>query len=312
MLNLKEIEIPELVEGKWYNLRTGRFISAKPSDYPTYIMNDEYKVAGTIDMIKRFFQINNLGEADRAIQDVVYEKISDIKVPSVNRTRIKENSSFFSFSLQREREPTKNVDHKHVVALTRDIAKIPDEILSKLCSFNLAGLNVKAKVIRVIDGDTFELAFFVPMKFLSERKTRYVGRARKPIEEIYALPYKDSDGFFTMMTVRSNGVDAAEHDTVEGIWAGRWFEHTFEKLEGIVYMNISIQDKYGRLLADIYEDENMTTNITKMLEGCLCPYTGKSVCEVYGGGTKSNSMKELPIITCEEQKEWKSRITFDD
>ena len=285
MKNLDSQEIPVIPEEKWYNLRTKRLITRKPEDYPDYVLNDTYRVAGTRDMLERFLEINSLSSTG--------------SVPSISRRR--------SRSPGEVRVDT--VDNR-VCTSTDDVSRVPRDILEKLCPFNFAGLRTKAVVTRVIDGDTFEVVFHAPFSFLSEVKTRYVGRARKPVQEIYALPSSESQGFFMKFQLRSKGVDAAEHNTVEGVWAKMWYEHNLSSLNDVVYLEIGCQDKYGRLLGDMYADPEYTRNLTSILVGVKCPYTNNTVCVMYDGGTKSSDMKSLTKIAPAEQREWRDRIKF--
>lgn len=191
-----------------------------------------------------------------------------------------------------------------------DIAKIPDAMLDTVCPFNIAGLRSKAKVVEIIDGDTFIIAFYLPLKFLFEPHLYQHERKSLADEKEVQIHTKQKallkspkptskkiqeGGLFMKMMVRLLSMDAFEHATKAGDKATEVTKELYDKLGGICYIQCGYFDKYGRLLVDIYQDPKYTIYLNDYLIKHPDPILGP-LAESYGGGTKSDYAKNLPRI----------------
>lgn len=115
--------------------------------------------------------------------------------------------------------------------------------------FSLNGLNVWAKVVKVYDGDTVTLVFFVNDK-----------------------PFK--------FRCRLNGIDCAEkksEDEAEVIHANRAIERLNEMIDNdLIYVKCKRFDKYGRVLVDLFDCDDSEFSFNDLLigEGLAYHYKG--------------------------------------
>lgn len=178
-----------------------------------------------------------------------------------------------------------------------NIQDLTNEQIENLPIFSFDGLNTIAKIIRIIDGDTVDMAFYVPYVFLS--KKGYIFRKDD-----------NENGFYTRVRCRLEGLDAAEHNTHEGIIASLYLEKILKPNKNYVWIQCRNADKYGRLLVNIYLDSNYINCINIM----MCNYEhseyGK-VCKKYDGTTKSDDFKKLTKLTPKEQKEFRDNLKID-
>lgn len=214
--------------GQWYNLSTGRKITKVPKECPGFLLHPSPRVAGTQIMIDRFLSIqtgNIMGSSPSCSSDT--------------------RSQFSLTSL-----PTS--------VSTTDVEKLTPEQINAVPKFTLAGLTTKARVTRVVDGDTLELLFHVSLERLLVLK----------------LDHSMSGGFFTKWTTRITEYDAAEMSTREGIVAKEVMEQKIRELNNIVYIRIIKFDPHGRVLADVYEDPHLTKHIKDVLLNYVHPELG--------------------------------------
>jgi len=177
---------------------------------------------------------------------------------------------------------------------TTDIEKVPMEQLEALCTFSLLGIKTKAKIVDIVDGDTFDLAFFIPLtELMSLREEKKRGKGLRMVRPVLAA--SEAKGFFTKMRCRLNGIDAAEHDTAQGQEAIKVVTNKFNSINNIVYLQCYQFDKYGRLLVELYEDVNYLKSINQQFLNTVHPTLGVMFLS-YTGGTKADYMKQLPKI----------------
>lgn len=265
--NLKGKEIVKQEEG-YYNLATNRW---NKNLKPDLLIDEVYKVMGTMDEMQGFYEINHITE------NTVCE--------------LKGNNTIL------------------YAPETDDVSKIPDSYIQNLCPFSLSGLQTKAKVITVLDGDTIDLFLFVPLKFLfspkyyqherrgsiefkesSNRKQVTLLKSSKPTSKKI-----QNGGLYMLMNARLQNLDTAEKNTPQGQLAKQMMIDKYQSLKNIVYCNLFGFDKYGRILCDLFEDEERRKYINYYLIGYIDPKLGK-IAEVYKGDTKSSYMKDLPTI----------------
>ena len=98
-----------------------------------------------------------------------------------------------------------------------------------------------------------------------------------------------TSGFFTKITVRMYGYDAAEKDTEAGQLAKKLMIDKFSSLNDIVWCQFIDEtvgcDKYGRTLTLMYEDPNKHNLLNSYLFDMESIHNIKMV-NVYVGGTK--------------------------
>ena len=175
-----------------------------------------------------------------------------------------------------------------------DVATIPDSAIETLCDFHLEGLTGKGKMVRVIDGDTAEVLLYVPLHSLTRPTKKGRGRGHMQSAAYVYSEGKDA-GFFAKYKCRLWGIDAAEHNTAQGVKATELMTAKYAETKNIVYYRLGKYDKYGRLLIQMYSDPEMKDSINTAFAGK--EYSGLGVVvEAYGGGTKSTYMKTLATL----------------
>lgn len=276
--------------GFWYNLNTGRKISKKPPTKSDYILNDNPRIAGTSDMIQQFWQIQN--RVTRGYQGLpVYPTIPlspTMPLPPPVTMPLPTMPLPLPVTMPPPLPPICPLNTAGTTLYyptSTDVADIPNTQLDQMCEFTLAGLQLKAKVLYVIDGDTIDLAFFIPMTYLNMPRQEIQARPRIVRTVRPAIGFAEDRGFFARMRVRIAEIDAAEKKTNKGQIAKRLLENRINQLNGIVYANFLKFEKYGRLLADLFEDEARTINIKSPLLEFRHPILG-NVAVPYYGGTK--------------------------
>ena len=180
----------------------------------------------------------------------------------------------------------------------KDVENISDDVFKSMSYFHLGGLEGKGKVVDVTDGDTIKMGIYVPLFDLAKEFEVNKGRGknRKLVPQRQILYNHENDlGFFTVVPVRLLGVDTAEKHTEEGKVAKDMVTKKYDSLNNIVYYKIShSREKFGRVLATLYEDPLYTISINEFILN-MKPENGVGVIvEAYFGGTKSDYMKGLP------------------
>ena len=341
-INLQGQSFIEPAAGQWYNLETGRTVRIPRHTAPFITINDP-RVTGHSATVDRFLTMNTL--PSRPVVDTSSRLLPvtspvrllprspmPIQVTSPQRPQplsplppvILSRPSVYGRPLPTPPIPPRQPIGPYQGGLcsvggsgtyhlrTSDVADIPDEIIQSLCNFTLINLRVKAKVVYVVDGDTVDLAFFLPFQHLT--RSHLVGRGlnKRPMQP--ALTYRPdpdnrlftngersdpkgerSDGMVVRYRCRLNGIDAAEKETQQGQLAKRLMTEKFQSLGNTIYIIGSTMDLYGRLLVDLFEDAQYQRNFTRYLLNVNDPVLGR-IAEPYEGGTKSQYMKNLPVI----------------
>lgn len=124
---------------------------------------------------------------------------------------------------------------------------LTEEEMKNVPDFRLPPVFIKVRVEKVVDGDTLNV-----------------------IGDINGL---------VKFTIRAYGFDAAEKDTPEGKHATELLNRRIITLRGIIWCQIlDIKEKYGRVLAILFEDQNKTKLLVDCLIKsqikCVHPYTG--------------------------------------
>jgi len=275
--NLQGQTFEEPEPGSWYNLATKRKITKSRDGYILYA---NPRVAGTSDMIDQFLSLNNLQTKRPAGPRSEYTPRT-IETPNFYGIPI---PKFFQRpasppplkKLEAPSCPLQKAGTTLYRPETTEIEKVPLEELEALCEFNLTGLHVKARVLHIVDGDTLDLAFYIPLAYLAT--PRYQGK--KLVRSI--LVPKEEAGFFTRMRVRLSEIDTAEKNTTKGQLAKRLLERRIAALNGFVYAHFIKFEKYGRLLADVFADKEETVNLKSELLGFRHPVLGPVAVPYFG------------------------------
>lgn len=148
-----------------------------------------------------------------------------------------------------------------------DVASLTQDHLDVIPRFTLVGLTTKARVVKIIDGDTLDLVFYVSLEKLLVLKIDAVG------------------GFFTRWVTRISEYDAAESKTERGIIAKMMMCEKMLQLNNIVYIRVIKFEPHGRILADVYEDPEYTKHIKHYFLDYTHPSLGK-IAVPYDGGKR--------------------------
>lgn len=255
----------------WYNLETKRTVKNKPRGL---ISLSHPRVVGKEETIREFLALNNLDERGERKFNLALPFLAGLRAVSHVQDKCSEaGSAFFS--------------------LTSDVENLPVDQLERICEFSLQGLRTKVRLLRILDGDTIDLAFFVPLNFLADRR--------------YSLPTSSSQGLFLRMVTRLYGVDAAEHDTKKGIVASLFLEKIALRQDGIFWMRVEGFEKFGRLLAALYLDENEEIALSDLLVSYEDEEVG-NVAVPYVGDAKSPLFTSLPRLGKEEASRFEEKV----
>ena len=309
---------------KWYNLKTRRQIKNPQSD--TWFLR-ELKIAGSKELIEQFALDNKLNYGN-IMKGATFESIPSIEIlilnddkgpkppnyppPSDNFAKVikaeyyAENPLTVNIGLGVSYE-TKVTPIKEVSCVVKptaigsfiyyptssDIKDIPLQQLNRLCDFTLNGYKTAVRTIEVHDGDTVRFAFIIKLQELAKPVTRLEKGA---IEQDFRLFCCQNDvGMTVVMKCRLYGIDTAESNTAQGALATALLRALSEKNNDIFYANFLEFDKYGRPLVDLYFDVARKESVIEYLLRYRDPNLGV-VAVKYNGDTKSDYMKNLPII----------------
>lgn len=261
IINLKG-KIIHVPEGSWYNLGTSRVNKNLPKT-AGILYDEQYHVFGIEAELEAFYFRNHITQNTVCKLD-------------------QQGSAIFAPN-------------------TEDIEKVPEAYLNNLCNFNLIGLRTKGKITYVVDGDTVDICFHVKLSFLygqrpnldepeGKRQQISIVHSSKPTS-----PKITDSGLFIKMRARLAGVDSAEKNTTQGIRAKEIMTALYAKNNNTVYIDCQEFDKYGRILVDLYSDPGYRNYLNYYLIKNPDPVLGVLATN-YGGGTKSEYMKNLPVI----------------
>lgn len=234
---------------RYYNLKTSRLIKNIPIGF---IISDRYRVVGTFEELHQFARLNKLN-----IKDVL-------------------PSEYWKEELV----------CKYSEAYTDDIEKIPEETLHNLNEFSLMGMNLKARILDIIDGDTVSLAVFIPLLPLSQMNIGRSGRYR-----CSALPFQKSSGFVARLRCRLQGIDTVEKNTEKGLLIRETLIKICNQTKNIVHVQFYEPDKYGRHLVRLYSFANSKRSINEEL------LEHKEMTNVYHGGKKESFEEKRSLFS---------------
>ena len=277
--NLKGKPFEEPPEGQWYNLATHRKVKIAPG--PDYILVAKPRVTGTLEMIGQFMELQATGSTPSSASPKPKPSSS---TPSSASPKPKPKPSPSTVDVVSKPKP--KPPHKTYHLTSTDVETVPRDILGQLSEFTLTGLKTKAVVEYIVDGDTLDLVFIVPTMYLTSIRQEPLGRTKTTHDVCSALTFKSDRGMCIKMRTRIACVDAAEKDTTKGKVAKRLLQDKIGCLNFIVYIEVTGFEKFGRLLAHVYEDDRYTTNILTSLLDYSHPTLG-CVFVSYNGGKKT-------------------------
>lgn len=277
--NLHDQKIaPPQGEG-YYNLGTGRIIHRKQKDM---VLHDNPRVAGTIEQLTQFFAKNSI---------VLPGEIK------VDRRHKRNDSTMGVLSPRPIRDPmcelikemcllSIDVGKSALRKMNTDVEKLSSEQIASLKVQSLNGMRMKGLMSNIIDGDTYDIVVYVPLKALS--KEFHVGSTLFK----NGIPINDKEsGYFCKVRCRAFGIDAAEHDTKEGVKAIDVVKNKISELKNIVYCEFKGGDKYGRELVVLYEDSGYSRCINTYICNYRDPTLG-SIAVGYSGGNKATAWRK--------------------
>ena len=249
------------------NVRTNRKIT-KIKDYDVLEIEDIFVCGkkGTKDL-DEFLENNEISKPSKPVRGLIRQEGKSELITSAMK-------KVYTLPSDNEEEENCELDTAGTtlfIPSSDDVEDVPENIIEKMCPFELTNLTGKAKIIRILDGDTIELLFFIKIKELLglREKGRAKGRGLNKHRDlkVAALSKHTNAGFFATFSCRFSGIDAAEHDTIPGMLNSLLLEDYFNSLNNIIYIKIIKFDKYGRMLANLYSDKNYNNLINTKLVG---------------------------------------------
>nr|QBK84785.1 MAG: uncharacterized protein LCDPAC01_02660 [Pithovirus LCDPAC01] len=276
LMSWKNLEGREFKEQriKYYNLHTGRFVKNKPGTYEDPVGLSKVRVVGTEDDLKRFI-VSNKGKIGKLYGNIPFKSM--IIDPFNTKALIEKVEAEC---------PIPQQIPLGIKTTASDISDVTDAEIKHLGDFDFKNIFTKARVIRVMDGDTIEIATLISMSELAkERKGHSVGMMiRHPR---FFLGY-GSHKFLFKLTLRLYGIDTAEKNTRQGQVAKALLMEKLRRLNNFVWVHMisQKQEKFGRVLSILYEDCKKRKNLNEFLLE-FSEETGYVVAKTYQGGKKS-------------------------
>jgi len=314
--------------GKWHNLNSHRQISKKPKTASDdFYMMEDPRVAGNLENLLEFYSTNRIS-VPKAIKDIQSARnIIDVKnvvdtkevhknpvenvmkcIKQIHMAIFKTISPLSIFQANLEYMHNRlgyTIDDTNSLINCSSLTKLENmdfDQLDSLCTFNFYGLLTKARLTYLVDGDTFDLVFFVPLNLFTQQFTQ--GNKRGP-RAIFLDTTLTKKGMFVKRRCRLWGADAAEKRTTRGPYATKLFKDLTlgeaDSKHWYLYIQCFGDDKYGRLLTRIFED----ALFEKPLEDKLLSYRHNdlgSLFKPYFGGTKQtfsqpiDDQKDIPGV----------------
>lgn len=233
-------------ENNWYNLLTSRKVGKLENR--DYLLNP--RICGTVEMMAQFMLINNLS-------------IEDLKFAE-QRLELQTNLVAYLASRKPRREAFRSIDD------------VPQDTLNELIPFSFKNLTVKAKVTRVVDGDTLHCAFILDPDDLSYPVVDIVDRkamngqicitcmhktSNEPVKSIKSwlgigktqkASHTETSDMLIKMVVRLFGVDTGDADKKVKDAGTTFTENFCQQSEQRVWLQMMGRGVRGRMLARIF------------------------------------------------------------
>lgn len=269
------------IEGKWFNLSTGNYVKNVPRGF---VSQTDPRVVGTQEQIAKFVQMNR--------KDEIVIKIKDEPRPIKYKKRSVLGKFVCCFITC-----TKTVEIEEPEEEKEQVHEVPLLNYDSLGPFSLWGLNGKAFVISVSDGDTIDII----VKLKAEDLTRDLITCREGRNEGIQKREKRSapclgmtGSLYIRLNCRCNGYDAAEHDTIQGALATNALIDQINRVNRYVWFEVveGRNEKYGRTLVNLWFDRERKHSFAEYMCSLRDQQYGP-VALPYDGKTKSDYMKNL-------------------
>lgn len=247
-LSLKAFVPPE---NGWYNLETNRCINEKRENYTCL---DDLKVTGKMETVCQFLKINRLPMPEK----------------------------FENYNKNPEKTHEKTYDKNFNLI---DIEHIDENCLSELAKFSFDCLFVKAKVNKVVDGDTIDLYCIVPMNILCQPRLKK--SSNKIQEKCNALVGNEMTDTKMLVKLRCRlfGIDTADKDKGKKKAGTEYLKRIIHENNNVVYCYFLGKGARGRELVELYTEPNSKESINNKILKYEDPTFGK-LAYPYFGGTK--------------------------
>jgi len=224
--------LPVLEEGEWYNLGTKRKIrNIKPEHYA--LLGLPY--IGTREELENFWR-ENLSSLSEFYQEGEFLDFLTLPYESLE-------------TLVHQMKCNLKIDTLPILFSEKNLYEISQDVLDSLCNFQLTGIFTPGRLIRVIDGDTFDVAIQLHLNQLAEL---CINQKRCMIVN---KTFED-EKIILRIRCRIYGIDTVEKDTEEGM---KMKNELSQLLSEPFWIEIFSNDKYGRYLVALYRDKKKET-----------------------------------------------------
>lgn len=273
--------------GKWRNLDTGRELANRPRGAQDFWFVREPRIAGSRATLTRYF--DSIGEP----LPQLYEQPPTAPQPPAVTTGnprliplkpVRRDVDELAAMVQRitlaalprhaVTDAIRGAASQVLRLSSGDIRRVPRDKLASLERFTLNGLEGEMAILEVLDGDTYDIAFVIPMK---------TATAFGPMIREEYIVMRD--------VFRLYGIDAAEKNTVQGQLATLLAKKYVDEEKGYMRGRIMGWDKYGRAIIELFTAGG--ESLAEILIKHEHPRYGK-IAVPYHGATKDDYMKQLP------------------
>ena len=238
-----------LLPGQYKNLNSKRIVKHQPKDETICWGIAGHSVIGTREQIEYY-------TSEKQICDPEYIKpFQNVRILCNDAVEISKAAVISDYAISGAGE---NIE-------TDDI-----EMHGKYEVFGFDNLDTQARVLKVIDADTWDIHIYIKLTDLARKRNNGEFSVIVPDTHAYA-------GFFTKVRVRLYGLDSAEKNTQAGKRAKELMVQKLESLNYTVYVRFldACNDKYGRSLVVINSiDGELLNNLFEHDPELASSYTG--------------------------------------
>lgn len=149
--------------------------------------------------------------------------------------------------------------------------------------FSLCGINTYARLVDVYDGDT--ITCIIPIF-----DNYYKFHVRLYDLDTCELKSKNDELKHHALLARKKALDIlCGHNNLDLHCCKKDIQHYLIEHNIIIWLECLTFDKYGRLLANVYQKDDKNNSLSTILINCHLGYS-------YAGGTKLNENEQLEII----------------
>lgn len=280
------MEFKAAAPGKWKNLDTGRDLANRPRGAQDFWFVREPRIAGSKATLARYFEsreqpLPQLYEQPPSSQPPVVTTGNQRIIPLKPIRRdvdelaaMVQRITLAALPKHTVTDTIRGTSSQVLRSSSGDIRRVPREKLATLGRFSLNGLEGEMAILEVLDGDTYDIAFVVPMTTVT------------------AFGAMTTEEHIVMRDVfRLYGIDAAEKNTIQGQLATLLAKKYVDEEKGYMRGKIMGWDKYGRAIIELFTAGG--DSLAEILIKHEHPRYGK-IAVPYHGATKDEYMKQLP------------------